>query len=64
MYEDSYAPVAELVDVTDLGSVAERRVGSSPTRCTMALATCGEQGLFAKQIERYGALGSEPSKAA
>lgn len=37
--EAPYAELLELVDWTDLGSVVERRVGSSPTFSTKTLET-------------------------
>ena len=37
-FAEKYARVAKLVDAPDLGSDAERHVGSNPTSCTWPLA--------------------------
>ena len=53
-----YADLAELVDVQDLGSCVERRVGSSPT-----VGTCGEEQMDVRWAHIPEVAGSNPVPA-
>lgn len=49
-YNKIYAPVAELADAMDLGSISNRSAGSSPVRCIPILIPlpcfCGAVAFF------------------